>query len=254
MVISEARADLLVVPLRVVFEDRDRSEIVTLVNTSDKEHTYRLEWLEKKMSINGKYQDYTREAGEITASDLIKFSPRQITLGPKETQTVRLAVRRPEGLKPGEYRSHLMFKQLADIADEMNTKDVGVKLYVNLSISIPVIVRVGQNNTTAKFSSIKYGQQTHDGKTQNGFHVEIERTGNYSTYGSVHFYDAKDIERLFPIATLSNVSIFPEMPKRIMFVPILEKVAKVPNNLVAVYEGMDEFKGTVFSEMSATAP
>ena len=46
----------------------------------------------------------------LSAADLVRYSPRQVELAPGEVQTVRIQIRKPEGLKDGEYHSHLVFQ------------------------------------------------------------------------------------------------------------------------------------------------
>ena len=55
--VGQAQADLFISPLRVVFEGRDRSALVTLVNRSNEANTYRIGWADKTMLNDGSYQD-----------------------------------------------------------------------------------------------------------------------------------------------------------------------------------------------------
>ena len=154
-----ARAQLLITPLQVVMEGRDRTATIVLVNNSNQTNTYRLQW-EQFVQVNklGGYAPIEEAAkynvvlpeGYRNLMDFAVFTPRQITLSPNEKQTVRVAVRRPADLADGEYKSHLKFKVMPAITPPEFVEDptlgenearFGAK--VNASFSIPVIYRVG---------------------------------------------------------------------------------------------------------------
>ncbi len=245
---KQASADLLVSPLRVSFEGRERSKTVTLINQSTEQRVYRIEWLENAMNERG---NYDRLEGELPAdhkgaSDLIRFSPRQITLNPGERQVVRLAVRKPATIEDGEYRSHMVFKQLADIEDASSHKGLGVKLFVNISVSIPVIVRHGETSINAKIESIekKYDQNVE----AHGFALKLSRKGSASSYGSLRVYDVNDKLRQRPLAQLNNVSIFPEIDKRDAFIIEEDRIPSSITDVVVVYEGRGEYENLIFDE------
>ena len=112
--INSAQASLLVSPIRVAFEGRERSHEIVLINSSSEVKTYRLAWQEKLALPSGGYKDLTAEetVGYPSASKMLRFSPRQVTLKPNERQIVRLGLRRPKDLADGEYRSHLKLEAL----------------------------------------------------------------------------------------------------------------------------------------------
>ena len=53
---------------------------------------------------------------ERIALDMIAFSPRRVTLPPNQPQVIRVGVRVPEGMPPGEYRAHMLFRAVPDAA------------------------------------------------------------------------------------------------------------------------------------------
>lgn len=105
-----AVGDLTVSPTRLILGERDRSAQISLINRGADEATYRIEFVQYRMDENGQLQEI-EEPNELEkfADPLIRFSPRQVLLKPNEAQTVRLLVRKPKDLAPGEYRSHLLF-------------------------------------------------------------------------------------------------------------------------------------------------
>src|SRR3546814_7858690 len=72
----------------------------------------------KRMTAAGGLDEIAEEnvtAAERTALDMIVFSPRRVTLPPNQPQVVRVGVRVPEGLPPGEYRAHMLFRAVPDV-------------------------------------------------------------------------------------------------------------------------------------------
>jgi hypothetical protein len=117
-----ARADpagavggLLVAPTRVVFEGNRRSAALTLINTGSETATYRIAFIQMKMTPDGQIiQVPDDSAGAFRSDHLIRYSPRQVTLKPHMPQTVRLQLRLPAELPDGEYRSHLLFRAIPE--------------------------------------------------------------------------------------------------------------------------------------------
>ncbi|HEY1504635.1 MAG TPA: hypothetical protein VGF92_10070 [Stellaceae bacterium] len=180
------RADLLLVPQRIVFEAQDRAATLTLVNNGNETETYRISWKQLHQLPDGQYTEIQAPGpGEHFADDMIRYSPRQITLEPGEPQTVRLMLRKPDNLAAGEYRSHLAFtaepRQIqAPTAKGGETKSVGVQLAFVYGVSIPVIVRQGQLGATATLAmTLK--------PSSNGYDITatIGRSGTESLYGDL---------------------------------------------------------------------
>lgn len=110
----QAQGDLLVAPTRVVINQGGSAEVV-LSNIGSKPATYRISAELRRMSESGDF-DEVKEAdanpAEKTALAMVTFAPRRITLLPGQPQSVRIAVRPPEGLADGEYRVHLNFRAI----------------------------------------------------------------------------------------------------------------------------------------------
>src|SRR3546814_12247408 len=94
-------------------------------------------------------------AAERTAVGVVVFSQRRVTLPPSQPQVVRVGVRVPEGLPPGEYRAHMLFRAVPDVvpavAAEAKPAGAGVSIALTpiYGITIPVIVRVGDLGAAA---------------------------------------------------------------------------------------------------------
>lgn len=102
---------LMVAPTRVVFEGNKRTAAVNVTNTGTETATYRIMFVQRRMREDGSFEPIDTPApGERFADQLVYFAPRMVVLPPGGQQTVRLQLRKPAGLGPGEYRSHLLFQ------------------------------------------------------------------------------------------------------------------------------------------------
>jgi len=187
---SHAAAQLMLTPTRVVFSGTDRNSMVTVINSGDETGTYRISLVNKRMSVDGQFEDIkTVQEGELFADHLLRYSPRQVVLEPGKSQVVRLSLRKPPNLKPGEYRSHMVFNAIpkeagTDIASASKSKNISIKLTPIVSISIPVIVRQGQTEASASIASANLeNSNTPDKKPV--LALEIQRKGNQSIYGDL---------------------------------------------------------------------
>ena len=260
--IYTAYANIMINPFRLVFEDRTRSQIVYVINRSNETHTFRIEWFDTFADSNGQYvfEDKMTEAQKSQikpAEKMIRFSPRQVVLGPGQRQAIRVAIRKPANLEPGEYRSHILFKQLAkpesSLAEPVEPDTMGIKLYLNLSVSIPIIVRHGDLSSGAKIVDAKMSEKYSD-EQKDEFIFTLERKGDAetfaSTYGGIKVYDANDTDRSTPLAQVNNIYVFPEQESRIAKALIEERIPSSVKRFTAVYEGYDEYKNEIFSEFT----
>jgi P pilus assembly chaperone PapD len=182
--------DLLIAPTRIVFEGRLRTAAVTLVNTGSSAATYRITFVNLRMDANGGTREIEAagaEPGEQFAEALIRYSPRQVTLEPGVAQTVRMQLRLPADLAPGEYRSHLLFRAVPAVEESAQTTepatDFSIQLTAIYGISIPVIVRHGETSAAATLSELDLVAGTAADPATLRFW--IRRTGNESVYGNL---------------------------------------------------------------------
>lgn len=243
-----AQASLLIYPTRVTFDEKDRSKQVTLTNTSQTTNTYRLEWREKRALREGGYDDIPAEEAKDLAvsSNMIRFSPRQVTLKPGERQVVRLALRRPRNLEQGEYRSHLMFKALPPNEEENESSSTSLNIRMVISFAIPVVVREGALDASLQLESaeIVYNPVTESGSVN----AIIKRDGAHSLWGNLSAYwtPAGSDEQVL-IAKLGEYSLWAEL-QQINAKLIWAQAPFVPSDgtLHIRYEGVRDFHGTTY--------
>jgi P pilus assembly chaperone PapD len=227
-VISESYAgsQLMVTPKRIVFSKNMRSAQVTIINSGDETGTFRFSLNNKRMSLEGKLED-VKSAGEgdLFADKIIRFSPRQVVLEPGKSQVVRLGLRKPSGLKDGEYRSHMLFRAIPPDAGKSVEQivkpqsGVSVKLTAIVGISIPVIVRHGKTDADVSIVTAKLvPRQAKEDRPH--IMIEFEREGNQSVYGDLLAeFTTKDGDRKI-VAQVSGVAIYTPGTKRRFKLPI----------------------------------
>ena len=234
------QAELLISPTRVSFNERDRAQELVLINTGNKKTTYRLEWQQKK-ALSDEAADF------LTASKMLRFSPKQVSLNPGERQIIKLALRKPKGLKVGEYRSHLLFRALPAAREvESNVGEMSMKLNVHLSYSLPITVRQGKIDSKAVFAD--YTFHYNSSQRMGTLGVELNKSGRHASFGNILAYWApKSGESKKLIARLNAYSIYPELTEsQTNLIWLNEKFEPEDGELTFVYEGTGEYRGTVF--------
>lgn len=249
-----AYADMLISPTRVLMDDTNRNTTLVLRNPSDGSRTYRLSWQDKRVDENGGYTMITEGEEWPSAKGMVRISPRQITVGSNENQTVRFNWRPPADLPSGEYRSHLLLEVIPDISEPIATlgnkaaeDGVGVQVFMQMSFSIPVVVR---HNTDAPKVSIEDVKAVaiKDGKHL-GLQLTFDRAGNASSYGRVSVEMQRNSNSpVEQIGEYGELSIFQEVSRRKITIPLRD--ARIPEGawVRVAYEGLNEYTGILWDE------
>jgi P pilus assembly chaperone PapD len=254
---SSARADLTFTPMRIVFEGRDRSATVELLNQTNRTNTYRLRWMQMTMDEKGHYELLPIDEKAPNSFDkMVIFTPRQVTIAPHGYQTIRLSLRRPADLAPGEYRAQLAMIRLAKQGPERqdpNAKSVSMDIKVNLGFSIPIIVRSGDDpGLKVALNSPKLELKAKDdpkAPPQLILKVDLARvSGKFSTFGAVHVYwdPANGPEK--EIGILNKISLYPELEKRELSIPLKE--VPTDGSIRLTYVGQAESEGKTWAQKS----
>lgn len=200
---ASAQGNLLISPRRIVFEGSRRTAELNLANTGKDTAKYVMSTMEIHMKEDGSFEiiEASDSVGPSFATPYIRFFPRSVILGPNEAQTVKMQVVRASELNVGEYRSHLYFRAITDphpLGDSTAKKDstVTVSLKPTFGISIPVIIRIGENNTQTTLSDIAF-----KGGEEPGVQLMINRNGNMSVYGNLQ------VEHVAQNGAVTNVGL-----------------------------------------------
>jgi hypothetical protein len=183
-----AQGDLLLTPQRVVFEGPKRIEELNLANLGRDTARYVISLINLRMKEDGNFEEIAQpDTGQHFADNWVRFFPHSVILGPGESQAVKIQLTRPNGMAPGEYRSHMYFRAIPNeqplgVKDSVPDTSISVRLIPIFGISLPVIIRIGENTTQTTLSdlSLEMGQDTVP-----ILNVVFHRTGNMSVYGDL---------------------------------------------------------------------
>jgi hypothetical protein len=236
-----AQGDLLVAPTRLVLNGGGSTEVV-LSNIGADTATYRIGLELRRMNADGQLQEVTEanaSPAERAALDMIRYSPRRITLAPNQPQSVRLSARPPAELPDGEYRVHMSFRAAPDAKPvEAPTNSSATGLSIRLTpiygVTIPVIVRKGQ---LAGGATIADPVLVHEG-TMNYLKLDIARSGERSVYGEIRVMAPGTRE---PVFVARGIAVYAELSARRVKLPMsAEQAAKLKGPLKVEYREMPE--------------
>lgn len=216
-------ADLMVYPTRVLMTDKQRTAQVDIINTGQTQATYKITMVRKRMTETGEFQDVAApEQGERFADEVVRYSPRQVTLLPGGGQTIRIMFKLPPDLEAGEYRSHLLFTKSPPAITRLPEKEerepnvITMNIVANIGISIPVIARHGELEARAAIDpgSVAVKQV---GDKQQVLSFTMTRSGSRSVYGDVVAYRGKE-----KVAEGNGFAIYTPNAVRTVAVPVPE--------------------------------
>ncbi|MEM6811025.1 MAG: hypothetical protein AAF549_01005 [Pseudomonadota bacterium] len=213
---------LAITEKRVVFEGPKRSQVITIINRSDETKTYRLGWRHLTMTQKG-LKDIPEDAPlppEIKpVTDMVKYAPRRVTLGPRETQDIRMLVRMPAGLPDGEYRSHFWirpegntekFRRQVEEEAEKDGRKFGIAIQMLAGITLPVIVRKG--NIDAELFIENFSAQQSPGFVNVNF--DLVRQGERSVYGDINYICNPGSEQEYTLRQQKGMAVYAETSLR----------------------------------------
>lgn len=213
-----AQGNLLVAPIRVVFEGAKQKEDLNLTNIGQDTAVYLISFIHYRMKEDGSFLQLENVDSLTTRADkYLRIFPRKVVLPPGESQTIRMQYRKPADLKDGEYRSHLYFRAEKDvtalgmITTQTDTTKMSVSITPVFGISIPVIIRNGNLDYKMSLSDV---QMTTVNDTVSGLTVNINRTGARSSYGNltVEFVPAQG--KSFMVGMANGVGVYTDLTTR----------------------------------------
>jgi len=253
---KSARADILITPSQVVFEDRDRFGSVMLVNTGNESRTYDMEWMFFEMIDGaGNYDVVDKPPSEFDLSKYVIFSPRRVTLAAGASQKIKLALRRPSEIPEGDYHVHLKFaldpKAPEDIV-ERQKKDIdtvdgssGAAVGINVSYSIPIILVSGKSEVDVGIEELKLDRNQKSGSLEASF--LLTRSGKpYSVLGHINVFHIDDKGREEMVGEIGNAFVFSEVNSRAFNIPLTKEITG--GSLRVVVKNYDKESNFVYAE------
>lgn len=245
-----AAGNILVTPTRIVFEQRDRSAQVTIVNQGDQATNFRISFIRQNMTENGEFLPVGESEPGRFSDPMIRFSPRQVNLSPGQSQVIRLALRRPANLADGEYRSHMLFQALpnpessnVENLTQPTQEGITIELVPIIGVSIPVIVRQGELGSKVTLTDPKliYSGQ---GSDKAEMQININRQGSGSTYGDLRVTYTPEGGSPTVIGQANSVAVYANMATRRFRLPLNLPAGFDPGkgalNIVFLKPGVDE--------------
>lgn len=212
-------------PTRVVFEGRERSAEISLRNHGNERVTYRLGLQRMRMDEDGVTTVIADDDGEAYgderfADEYLRFSPRQVTLGPGEVQRVRVMARKPVDLEDGEYRAHLRFEALPTVSAPAKKaasggEDFQIELRLITSLTIPVIIRHGDLAADLEISNLTIVEAT-----TNTVAISLSRRGNRSVYGDIEVLYRPEGGQENVVALRKGVAVYAPNDLRRLYLPL----------------------------------
>ncbi len=217
---AHAAATLMISPTRIVFDGNERTKQINLINNGADTGRFKISFVRKDMTPEGSIKKIDENVPGMYSDEMVRFSPRLVTLAPGQSQTVRLMLRKKSGTADGEYRSHLMFQSLPDstatdvseLASKKSDK-LTIQLIPIVGISIPVIVRQGALNADVSLSDFEI-KQTNTVKAQSVLSLKINRQGNKSTYGDFRVYFTPKGGEPVVIGQVNGVAVYTTLNSR----------------------------------------
>lgn len=208
--------NLLVTPTRVVLEGCARSAEVILHNAGPAPASYRISLINLEMDEEGRTHEKALEAGRISAEALVRYSPRQVRLAAGASQAVRIQLRKPEQLAPGEYAAHMLFRAIPEAEPQAPAAAAGNHVSMSLravfGLSIPVIVRHGALQATPALSGLRLLDPERRFPLRVAF--DLEREGDRSLYGDLVFTWQPQEGGPVDAGRMNGVAVYPNLRRR----------------------------------------
>lgn len=258
----QAQASLMLTPTRVVFDKNMRSSFVELINNGADTTTYRISLVDMKMTATGSLQAAaTTVGGEVAIERYIRFSPRQVTLKPGESQVVRLLLRKPPGLADGEYRSHLKFEPVPPTEGSTSIepakaadKKISIAITPLVAVTIPVIIRHGQTYASAELAELAVQPPAKAGADP-VLAMTLGRSGNRSLYGDMTVTHTPPGGQPRAIGKAHGIAVYVPLRSRKVEVPLAGAGQQRLRGVLRVtYNERPEDGGKLISEATLSLP
>ena len=261
---AQGIGDLAVAPTRIILEGRERTAQVSLLNKGSVPATYRISIINMQMTESGEYRRVEESGADGGYADsLVRYAPRQVELAPGKSQTVRIMLRKPGGLKEGEYRSHILFQAVPDPtvgqSVEVTTEEEGlsIRLIVVPAITIPLIVRHGKLEATASLSNLQLATASAAPDGRPSLTFQIDRSGARSVFGDIAIAYRPPGGEDYIIGEISQLAVYTPNSHRIVTLPLRvpEHITLSGGRIAVQYRARDdEGKGDVLATAELKLP
>lgn len=137
-VLTQAQS-LMLSPGTLVLNEQQRAAAISVGTTGDRLTTFEVSDSFFTQQSDGQLIAADPTTAKGTAADFVRVGPRRFVAEPGRGQQVRVAVRPPADLSPGEYRMHLTVASTGD-SDATPTESVTTETASGIRVVIPVRV------------------------------------------------------------------------------------------------------------------
>jgi fimbrial chaperone protein len=211
------QANLVLTTTSVMLDKNSRHTSVHIVNQGQRTGVFEINWLDHTMNEQGELVAWKPPLkSPWSIQPYIRYSPRRVTLGPGESQLIKVALKaQARQAEKGEYFSHLKVITINNNVEETlllakrgnnrvnKENDSTINIKSLLGISIPVIWRHDVPSPKAKLTLKEIDT------TNNSLLLTINRQGLSSTRGFLHIFqdaDNKDFMLPVPVVIYPNVA------------------------------------------------
>ncbi len=246
--------DLLVAPTRVVFEGRKRTAEVSLSNVGQTRATYRISLVRMEMDEGGGIQERPQDPGSENLQSLFRFSPREVTLEPQESQTVRIQVRKPAELPTGEYRLHMLFRAVPPPPEAVPVPAkvptvLSIKLTAIYGVAIPLIIRQGETSAQVGIADPHLDLAAHS------LQFRLDRSGNRSVFGDVRASLIPSNGNPETLVEASGLAVYPPNASRLVALGLPSGRTLPPGSRIRITFALPpQDGGTLLAETFLTLP
>ncbi|EJL33937.1 hypothetical protein PMI01_01892 [Caulobacter sp. AP07] len=275
---AQVGAELSISPKRVTFDETGRSATVYIFNRGSQAATYSLGLVDRVMTPDGQIRTVAESASAPegvaanarlkSATALLTFAPRRVTLRPGESQTVRIRVLRPADLAVGEYRTHLTVTDVppetagltAEEAVAPGAGELAVRIVALFSVSIPVIVRQGPADVQAGIDTVRFAVKDPPAaadaaapKRTGLLTIDLVRQGASSLFGDVEIRAVKAGKPGEIVGGAKGVAVYGEIDRRTLALP-LTRIPTSGETLNIVFRDDDTRAGAPLATADFTVP
>ena len=207
-----AQGNLMVFPKRIIFEGSVKTNELTLANSGNDTARYNISFKQYRMNLDGSFTEVTvPDEGQNFADKFLRYYPRSVVLGPRESQIIKFQLTKTNLLEPGEYRSHIYFraiqssKPLGEEDRNIDTTKLSIRLVPIFGITVPALIRVGSPDIKVSLSDLSF---TVKNDTVPTLTLNMNRTGNMSVYGELSAVYISPSGKSTTVGKASGIAIY----------------------------------------------
>ena len=267
-------SNLNINPKRITFDRLGRSAAIYVFNQGGADGAFNVTLVDRLMLPTGEIvpasdasdrPDLKPQADRLkSARELLTVTPRRVTLQANTGQTIRVRASSLSTLPPGEYRTHLTVTGLppasagltAEQAASARPGALSFHIDTVLSLSIPVIVRIGPIDARAAIANPRFSQEDlapapGDKPVRTSvLSFDLVRAGASSLFGDIEVRGAKERGDRTPLGAARGVGVYTEIDHRTMRIP-LRRAPSAGEAVEIVFRDDDGAPGKVLARATA---